>query len=600
MTITAPTTAFATGQRARPRHRRSPILALAAQLAPVLMLVGLFFLLPLLRAVWGSIDGIDFSFGRYAEIVANPLYRQVLLRTFEVGAVVTLAAILLGYPVAYLLTVLPRRLAVLITICLLVPLFTAFLIRTYGWMSLLGRQGPANMLLQALGLIDRPVRLLGTPLAVYIGMVHVLTPIAIFTMYATMAQLDRGLAAAARVLGANPVQAFLRVYLPMSLPGVISAAVLVFIMAIGFFIAPALLGSPAETMIAQLIVTQITTLIDLKFGYALATALLIVTIAALLLSNLFVPIEQMWSHARAVPAKAPLRRRVASAARPLRWILALAETVLDWLLCRPAWLVPLLLRGYAGALILFMLAPLVVILILSFSASPFLVFPPPGFSWQWYEKFFASEDWRAALSMSLHIAAIVASLAVVTGGAAAFALVRGAFAGKRALFILIIAPLLVPVVIVALCLYMAMADLGLLGSFTGLVIGHLLVAVPYALIILLGAVRGLDRNLEYAAATLGARPALVFGKIVLPSLAPGLVTAWVMAFLHSFDELLVTLFLLGRQTPTLPIKMWSDIRMQFDPVISAASSTIVAAVALVILASQIRNLRVPKAIARPV
>src|SRR3546814_16371616 len=120
------------------------------------------------------------------------------------------------------------------------------------------------MLLQARGLIDRPVRLLGTPLAVYIGMVHVLTPIAIFTMYATMAQLDRGLIAAARVLGANPVQAFLRVYLPMSLPGVISAAVLVFIMAIGFFIVPALLGSPAETMIAQLIVPHITT--DRKSG----------------------------------------------------------------------------------------------------------------------------------------------------------------------------------------------------------------------------------------------------------------------------------------------------------------------------------------------
>src|SRR3546814_1966402 len=122
------------------------------------------------------------------------------------------------------------------------------------------------MLLQARGLIDRPVRLLGTPLAVYIGMVHVLTPIAIFTMYATMAQLDRGLTAAARVLGANPVQAFLRVYLPMSLPGVISATVLVFILAIGFFIAPALLGSPAETMSAQLIVTQIPHLIDHNSG----------------------------------------------------------------------------------------------------------------------------------------------------------------------------------------------------------------------------------------------------------------------------------------------------------------------------------------------
>lgn len=569
---------------------------LALQLAPVIGIIVLFFLLPLGLAVWGSMDGLAFRFERYVEIFTDRLYRDVLLRTFEVAAIVTAVTILLGYPIAFLLTTLSRRWTTILSICLLVPLFTAFLIRIYGWMTILGRNGVVNKTLISLDLIERPLRLLGTQTAVYIGMIHVLAPIAIFTMYASMVQVDRSLSQAAKVLGATPVQAFTRVYFPMSLPGVISAAVLVFIMALGFFIAPALLGSPSDTMIAQLIVTQITTLINLEFGYALATVLLLVTILALALSNLFVPIEQMWA-IQIRPALSRRRGQAAAWLRPARWLLFWLERALHLLVGRPDWLMPAVLRLYAVLVVLIMLAPLAVVYVLSFSSSAFLVFPPPGFSLQWYAKFFASAEWREALFMSLRVAGSVATAAIVIGTAAAFGLVRGIFAGKRVLFMLVVAPLLVPVVIVALCLYVALADVGLLGSFLGLVLGHLVVAVPYAVIILVGAVRSLDRNLEYAAATLGGRPALVFRKIVLPTLAPGLVTAWVMAFLHSFDELLVTIFLIGRQTPTLPIKMWSDIRIQFDPVISAASSSIVTVVAIVILLTQLRSLW-PKAQAK--
>lgn len=567
------------------------------QLVPVILLIILFFVLPLCLALWGSVDGTRLHVGRYAEIFTDPLYRNVLARTFVIATSVTAACILLGYPIAYLLIILSRRWSTVLAICLLVPLFTAFLIRIYGWMTILGRAGVINTILRNLDLIERPIRLLGTETAVYIGMIHVLAPIAIFTMYASMIRLDRSPMNAAKVLGATPVQAFTRVYLPMSLPGVVSASVLVFITALGFFIAPVLLGSPSDTMIAQLIVTQINTLANLEFGYALATVLLAVIIVTLLISNLFVPIEHMWA-----PRPAPRRRGAVGIGVPqrlLRWLLGRCEKVLHALLGRPNWLWPVLLRIYGGLMVAFMLAPLVVVYILSFSSSPFLVFPPPGFSLQWYEKFFASADWREALFMSLRLAFFVASVAVVIAGAAAFALVRGRFIGKRALFMLIVAPLLVPVIIVALCLYVALGDIGLLGSFVGLIIGHLIVAVPYAVIILVGAVRGLDRNLEYAAATLGARPFLVLRKVVLPSLAPALVNAWVMAFLSSFDELLVTLFLIGRQTPTLQIKMWSNVQIQLDPVISAASSSIVTVIALVIIATQLRSLLSGRVARRP-
>jgi ABC-type spermidine/putrescine transport system permease subunit I len=562
-----------------------------AQIAPAFVLLFAFFVMPLGQAVWQSFGGFDFRFARYAEIFTNPLYLAVFLRTLEVAVWVTVLSVGLGYPIAYLLTALRRRPATVLAICVLVPLLTAFLIRTYGWMVILGRQGVLNRTLVGLGVIDAPLRILGTGTAVYIGLVHVLMPIAIFTMYAGMARLDRTLVTAAQVLGATPTRAFTRVYLPMSLPGVISAAVLVFIMALGFFITPALLGSPSETMIAQLIVTQITTLLDLEFGFVLSAVLLLATLVVLLVANLVVPLEQMWmlGDAAAVPAVAKRPGR-GGLGRVAHAILYAIEAGLHAVIGRPVWLLPVLLRTYMALAVLFLLAPLAIVYVLSFSSSPFLVFPPPGFSLQWYEKFFASAEWRGALFMSLELAVAVASLSTAVGGAAAFGLVRGSIGAKKGIFLFVLSPLLVPVVIVALSLYVSMDNFGLLGTFPGLVFGHMVVAVPYAIVILVGAVKGLDRNVEHAAATLGAAPAAVLRRITVPLLAPGLVSAWLMAFLHSFDEFLVTLFLLGRQAPTLPIKMWSDIRLQIDPVISAASSAIITVIALLVLASQARSL----------
>jgi ABC-type spermidine/putrescine transport system permease subunit I len=561
-----------------------------ALLAPVFLLLLVSFIAPLAQAAWRSFDGQALQFSRYAAIFSDPVYLAVFWRTLEVAVIVTALSVILGYPIAYLLTALARRSATVLAICLLIPLFTAFLIRTYGWMVILGRQGVLNKTLIGLGLIDAPLKILGTSTAVYVGMVHVLMPIAIFTMYASMARLDRSLVTAAQVLGANPVTAFVRVYVPMSLPGIISASVLVFIMALGFFITPALLGSPADTMIAQLIVTQINTLLDLQSGFALSVVLLLAIVVVLLASSRLVPLEQMWALNESTGRQSVGTIRHAALRNRVRALLYWMEAAVHAVLGKPAGLVGVLLRAYAVVVVLFLLAPQLIVYVLSFSSSPYLVFPPPGFSLQWYSRFFTSPEWRSALLISLQLAAIVASVSLAVGGAAAFGLVRGEMRAKRGLFLFVLSPLLVPVIVVALSLYVSMDDLGLLGTFPGLVLGHMVVAVPYAIVILVGAVRGLDRNLEHAASTLGARPGRVLGRITLPLLAPALVSAWIMAFLYSFDELLVTLFLLGRQPQTLPIKMWSDIRIQIDPVISAASSTIVTAIAIIVILSQARSL----------
>jgi ABC-type spermidine/putrescine transport system permease subunit I len=572
----------------RLQRRRADARALL-QLTPIMLLLLVFFFLPLLQSILQSIDGSKLNPQRYVEIFTDGVYFGVIARTFELGAIVTFTSIAIGYPVAYLLTTLERRTASLVSVCVLVPLFTAVLIRTYGWEIILGRAGVLNSALLQIGLIEHPLTILGTSTAVYIGMVHFFVPMAVFTMYASMAQIDRSLLTAAQILGATPVRAFTRIYFPMSLPGVISASVLIFIIASGFFIAPALLGGPHDTMIAGLIVTQITTLLNFKFGYALSVVLLLATLIVIIVSGFFVPIEQMWSLRESQtidPRRGIGHTRLG---KVLTHLLGKSEDLIYSAFGYPNWLIGTLLRAHTVGVIVFLLAPLAIIYVLSFSSSPFVVFPPPGYSWRWYLEFISNSEWQAAALMSLRLAMIVATFSVAIGGAAAFALVRGTFPGKRTMLLVMLSPLLVPVIILAICLYVALGELDLLGSFGGLVVGHMVGAVPYAVIVLLGAVRNLDRNTEHAASTLGARPARVLRSIVLPALAPGLATAWVMAFLHSFDEFLVTLFLLGRQQQTIPIKMWSDIRLQLDPVMSAASSVIVTIVAIVILATQYRN-----------
>ena len=191
---------------------------------------------------------------------------------------VTIVALLLGYPVAYLLARLDRAKSNLLLILVLVPFWTSVLVRTYAWMVLLGRQGVVNQFLLAIGAIHQPLRLLNTTFALYIAMVHVLLPFMILPLYGVMRGLDDDLLRAAQSLGAAPVAVFRLVWLPLSLPGVFAGCLLVFILALGFFITPALVGGPRDLMIAVLIQQQV----DL-FNWPFASALAVVLLTAALI-----------------------------------------------------------------------------------------------------------------------------------------------------------------------------------------------------------------------------------------------------------------------------------------------------------------------------
>ncbi len=228
-----------------------------------------------------------------------------------------------------------------------------------------------------------------------------------------------------------------------------------------------------------------------------------------------------------------------------------------------------------GAVLLFLLVPVAIIIPLSFSAARYLQFPPPGFSLQWYAQFFGRPEWMASLGLSVRVAVLSTVMTVALGMLAAVALVRGRFPGKTAVYAIILSPMIVPTIITAIAVYFFFARLHMIGSALAMALGHTVVALPVVVIIVSATLQGFDLRLEQAAISLGASPGQAFLKVTLPVISPGVVSGALFAFLTSFDELLIPLFLAGPTTMTLPVRIWTNVIMQIDPTIAAVSAFLI-------------------------
>ncbi len=259
----------------RPRRRDSQSLALLLIL-PALALFVLFFAFPVVRLL--SLGFTGGSLAWYAKALTHPLYVQVFLLTFRMAAAVTLGCLLLGYPIAYLLATTTRFWRLVGFLFILFPFWTSVLVRTYAWMVLLGRNGVVNKILLATGLIEQPLALMYNFTGVLIGMVHVLLPYMILPLYGALRRVDPNLVQAAEGLGAPHWRVFWRIYLPLTLNGIAAGTILVFVLSLGFFITPALLGGGRVVMIAVLIQQQVGELLDWNFAAALSGLLLVVTV----------------------------------------------------------------------------------------------------------------------------------------------------------------------------------------------------------------------------------------------------------------------------------------------------------------------------------
>jgi putative spermidine/putrescine transport system permease protein len=261
--------------------------------APAVLCIVVLFIAPIGYVLLLSVTDPTVSLDHYRRLFTVPLYANVLINTFKTSFIVTLACLLLGYPLAYVMARRNDVVAIIFIVIVGMSFWTGFVVRTYAWLVILGNKGPVAAA-YALAGWGRPPQLLFTSFSSTLGMTHVLLPYMVLALYGVMRKIDPSYTRAAEGLGARPFGAFRHVFLPLSLPGVVNGCALVFTMCLGFYITPILLGTPKDMMISQLISQQIEDLLAWGFASAIAVVLLACTLILLGIYNRFAGLDRLW------------------------------------------------------------------------------------------------------------------------------------------------------------------------------------------------------------------------------------------------------------------------------------------------------------------
>lgn len=267
------------------RRRRRPNFWTLAGLPGIIFLIAVFGV-PLVFIVVRSLT--DPSPANYLAVIEDPLYRASLWRTVQISVLVTVLSLLIGYPYAYAMARSGKRLSLVLGGALLLSFWTSLLVRTFAWQVILNNTGLINQLLQQLGIVDEPLPLSRNLFAVLVGMTHILVPYAVLAIYASLRGIRPDIEQAAQSLGASPRYVFTRVTLPLSLPGVAAGGVLVFVLSLGFYITPALLGGPSDILISQSVVLQVQQYLQPGMGAAMAVVLVLLVLVIFVAATRFV------------------------------------------------------------------------------------------------------------------------------------------------------------------------------------------------------------------------------------------------------------------------------------------------------------------------
>lgn len=537
-------------------------------IGPALAFLALVFLFPVIATLSLSVMEPQPGFVNFLRIIHTPIYVKILANSFLISGEVAALCLALAYPTA--LFIVSQRSAVsnALMIMVVVPFFTSLLVRNYAWVFLLGSHGAVNGVLESLGLPRQD--LMYNRFSVIVGMTNILLPYGILILVNILRTIRPSLLQAGMSLGSGSFSLFRRVVLPLSRSGAGAALTLIFVIGLAFFVTPAMLGSPRETMIANTIATE-ASFLNWGFATALGIVLLVASLAALCaMQALFGGLAVIAPHLRTL--RTPRTRK---------WkfvpdsVTVAVERMLD-----PFWSY---FCGLVGAVVLGLLVlPILFVIPLSLTSADYFVFPPPGLSLRWYAAFFDDPRWMTATGNSFLIAALTAMVTLCIAIPAALAIARSRSRLVAVAYLFVVSPLIIPTIITAISIFFSFARFGLVETVVGLVLGQTVIALPVAVVVLVSAFSEFDWALERAALSLGSTRVDAARRVVLPLVIASIVTAGILAFLASFDDLLIALFIGGIRLETLPRLMWESLQ-EIDPTIAAAS-TVVTVVVITMLA----------------
>jgi putative spermidine/putrescine transport system permease protein len=526
---------------------------------PITIYLLVFYVWPVANVLKLSLFDPGFSLGSYQRALETPIYVQTLLRTFEISLVAAVISLLLGYPTAYAMAAARPRWRAVMVLIVTAAYLSNVLVRNYAWIFMLADNGVVNSTLRELHLTHDPLDLMFNRFGLMVGMVHILLPTTILILLSTMLTIGPEYLRAASSLAAGPFTAFRRAYLPRTMPAIVVSLVLVFVLASAFFTTPAMLGGSGDRMMSNIIVDEVETL-NWDFAGALSIVLVTASIAAIFVAQRLAGgaalIDRGGSTGSVhlvVPREGPLTMFLDRVADPI------------W-----PWLPPIV----AVLTMAYLVVPLLIVLPISLSRSSFISWPPAGLSLMWYQTYLTSPRWIEATVNSVEIATLTTLIALALAIPAALGFVRSRSPLRPLIFGMMVAPLLIPNILTAIGVLLFFTPLNIYGNPLAVSLGHVIEAAPLATLVLLATLRNLDPNLERAAASLGAGPIRTLFRVTLPVLAAATATAGLFAFMHSFNELLIALFVGGISATTLPKRMWESLQ-DFEPTITAVSTLLI-------------------------
>ena len=571
--------------RNRPLHallRMRAVLPPAA--GPLGLYLTLFLVLPVgllaLYSFWTAdffaVEPI-FTLENYERIFNDPLFLTLILKTFGIAYLTAAIITVLGFAVAYAIIFRFQIWGPRILVMIMATLLSSYIVRLYALTTILGTNGIMNQSLMALSLIDRPLGfLLYGYFAIVITLAYVYLPIAVLPMYAGLQGIDRRLLETSRDLGASPLGTFVRVTLPLALPSIRIAFAFSFILTSADYIAPRMVGGLNGQMVGAVIADQFGGASNYPMGASLSIVM-VIGFAAILGSTLLLG-RAVGGLARRCPRLSAGRRFSGQRPNTIQYIFDFVAG-LPWV------------EMTTVLTVLFLFAPLLTVIVFSFNTTRNPGLPFEGVTLHWYVDVLERPEFWRILKTSLTIAGATVLGGIVIGVPAAFALARRDFLLRRALNLFVYGPMAMPGVVIGVALLTTFIFLDIRLGIGTTQAAHILLVLPFVVLIVRARLDKLDMRLEEAGRDLGASPRRVFRTITLPLIASSLLGAGILAAAISMDELLVTNFTIGAEA-TLPVWIASQMRSGLTPSINAiAVMTLLGSLLLITLAAAALHFR---------